>query len=401
MREFVSYVDAIGSDFQHENNTYLNSFINACNVVGISCTESSQTLSEKGFETFDVAIIDEVSKATPPELLIPLLLAEKAILVGDHRQLPPLFGEHLSTYSEYQQDALDSDPESASLLSDENFYRFESLVTNSLFKRHYEQADLKNKGALLTQYRMHREIMDVVNMFYDGKLESGWSQEEESRIKGHHAYVYSHRGTTPLISPEHHAYWIDSSELHGHPFFEVQDRSSKHNPLEAFLIAKIVKQIDDSYSSTECSAPVEIGIISFYMSQVRRIETELKKYHLKSVRCEVKTVDRFQGKEKEIIILSLVRHPQGRYDATYVKAYQRINVAVSRAQNLLLVVGAKDMYMKQNIDIEDMETGRIIKSSPVYAEIINTLSRRGCLLHADDIIAPDEIIPSFTQLRGE
>ena len=99
LREFVSHIDALGEDYSMENSEYLKDFINACNVVGISCTESSTTLTQAGFNTFDVAIIDEVSKATPPELLIPLLLAEKAILVGDHRQLPPLFGEHSVTYS--------------------------------------------------------------------------------------------------------------------------------------------------------------------------------------------------------------------------------------------------------------------------------------------------------------
>ncbi len=62
-----------------------------CNLVAISCNEREQTLTEAGLDGFDVVIIDEVSKATPLELLLPLMRARKAILVGDHRQLPPLF----------------------------------------------------------------------------------------------------------------------------------------------------------------------------------------------------------------------------------------------------------------------------------------------------------------------
>ena len=391
LREFVSHIDALGDDYSMENSEYLKDFINACNVVGISCTESSNTLTQAGFNTFDVAIIDEVSKATPPELLIPLLLAEKAILVGDHRQLPPLFGEHAVTYYDYIQDIDDDDQETKNLLSPSNYDRFEELVTNSLFKRHYEQADPANKGPLLKQYRMHREIMDVVNMFYDSKLEPGIPVEEEAHRKAHHAVIRSYQGGVSLVSPDHHAYWIDSSSLHGTPAYETQARgSSKYNRLEAVLIAKMVQQIDDSYRAAGVTEKVEIGIISFYAAQVREIRQEIaRKCKLTCVSCDVNTVDRFQGKEKPIVIVSLVRNVKAgkKYDATYVKAYQRINVAVSRAQNLLLLVGAKDMYIDQEIPMEDMETGKPSEPQYVYRNMIEKLNMRGCFITADDILS--------------
>lgn len=393
LREFVSHIDALGDDYSMENSEYLKDFINACNVVGISCTESSNTLTQAGFNTFDVAIIDEVSKATPPELLIPLLLAEKAILVGDHRQLPPLFGEHAVTYYDYIQDIDEDDQETKDLLSPGNYDRFEELVTNSLFKRHYEQADPANKGPLLKQYRMHREIMDVVNMFYDSKLEPGLSVEEEIHRKAHHAVIRSYQGGVSLVSPDHHAYWIDSSSLHGTPAYETQARgSSKYNRLEAVLIAKMVQQIDDSYRVAGVEKKVEIGIISFYAAQVREIRQEItKKCKLTCVSCDVNTVDRFQGKEKPIVIVSLVRNVKAgkKYDATYVKAYQRINVAVSRAQNLLLLVGAKDMYIDQEIPMEDMETGKPSEPQYVYRNMIEKLNMRGCFITADDLLSHD------------
>lgn len=391
LREFASHIDALGDDYSMENSEYLKDFINACNVVGVSCTESPYTLTQAGFNTFDVAIIDEVSKATPPELLIPLLLAEKAILVGDHRQLPPLFGEHAVTYQDYIQDIDDDDQETKELLSISNYEKFEELVTNSLFKRHYEQADPANKGPLLKQYRMHREIMDVVNLFYDSKLEAGIPVEEEIHRKAHHAIIRSYQGGVSLVSPEHHAYWIDSSSLHGRPAYEAQARgSSKYNKLEAVLIAKMVQQIDDSYRATGVKEKVEIGIISFYAAQVREIQQEIaKKCKLSCVSCDVNTVDRFQGKEKPIVIVSLVRNVKAgkKYDATYVKAYQRINVAVSRAQNLLLLVGAKDMYIDQEIPMEDMETGKPSEPQYVYANMIEKLNMRGCFITADDILS--------------
>lgn len=401
LREFVSHIDALGEDYSMENSEYLKDFINACNVVGISCTESSNTLTQAGFNTFDVAIIDEVSKATPPEILIPLLLAEKAILVGDHRQLPPLFGEHATTYYDYIQDIDEDDQETKALLSPANYERFEELVTNSLFKRHYEQADPANKGSLLMQYRMHREIMDVVNMFYDSKLDSGIPKNEEIHCKAHHAVIRSYQGGVSLVSPDHHAYWIDSSSLHGTPAYEAQARgSSKYNRLEAVLIARMVQQIDDSYRAAGITDKVEIGIISFYAAQVREIRHEIsKKCKLTCVSCDVNTVDRFQGKEKPIVIVSLVRNVKAgkKYDATYVKAYQRINVAVSRAQNLLLLVGAKDMYIDQEIPMEDMETGKPSEPQYVYRNMIEQLNMRGCFITADDILsheASEEVFES-------
>ena len=109
-------------DYQQEKDIYLKDFINGCNVVGVSCTENAKTLTENGFDDFDVVIIDEVSKATPPELLIPMLRGRKIVLVGDHRQLPPLFNEHEKTYlevAEQQEDMEDvlSCPDIAALQS--------------------------------------------------------------------------------------------------------------------------------------------------------------------------------------------------------------------------------------------------------------------------------------------
>ena len=83
----LSRNNAAEEDWQHLGADFLAS----CNVVAISCNENERTLDDAGQTSFDVAIIDEVSKATPLELLMPLMRARRAVLVGDHRQLPPLF----------------------------------------------------------------------------------------------------------------------------------------------------------------------------------------------------------------------------------------------------------------------------------------------------------------------
>ena len=85
----LSRNSAAEEDWQHLGADFLAS----CNVVAITCNENERTLDDAGQTSFDVAIIDEVSKATPLELLMPLMRARRAVLVGDHRQLPPLFQE--------------------------------------------------------------------------------------------------------------------------------------------------------------------------------------------------------------------------------------------------------------------------------------------------------------------
>lgn len=389
--DLIDYIGKLDDENQYklENDIYQAPFINACNVVGVSCTERTKTLTAKGFDKFDVVIIDEVSKATPPEMLIPLLLAEKAILVGDHRQLPPLFNEHYASYQELRQ-TIDYADENNDLITDENYARFEGLVTNSLFKRHYERASSENKGALLVQYRMHREIMNVVNSFYNGLLTSGWSITDEAREKKHFVNISNPRGSVSLITPAHHAYWVDSSAIHNRPVYEIQEGSSKVNQLEIALIVQLVQKIDDSYAKQGFER-IDVGVISFYGKQVQHLRENISKLHLKCVRCDVNTVDRFQGKEKPIILVSLVRNvaPGKSYDASYVQAYQRMNVAFSRAQNLLIIVGAQAMYTQQDIIIENMENGEKLPPRKVYKDIIERLEMNGCRFTADEFLGPN------------
>ena len=123
---------------KYDKEYYQSIYINACNVVGISCTDNMRVLTDKGYNEFDVVIIDEVSKATPPELLIPLMKGRKAVLVGDHRQLPPLFNEHEKSYQEIIHSLDETEEEVRDLMTVDNFNRFKNMVTASLFKSYFE-----------------------------------------------------------------------------------------------------------------------------------------------------------------------------------------------------------------------------------------------------------------------
>ncbi|OUP72999.1 hypothetical protein B5F09_12090 [Erysipelatoclostridium sp. An173] len=387
-------------DYQQEKEIYLKDYINGCNVVGISCTENSKTLIENGFDNFDVLIIDEVSKATPPELLLPMLRARKTILVGDHRQLPPLFNEHEKSYYDLV-DEQEFDNSSLVELKREDFEKYKDLVTASLFERYFENADNSIKETLTYQYRMHSDIMQIINMFYDNSLIDG-NNSLKNPIK-EHGLTISSINNTPLITPNKHAYWIDSSSFAGHNVYESRrdGSTSAENRLEAEIIIEMLDKMEQEYLNKNIKIKVQVGVISFYYDQVILIRRLLKNKTFYTMNIDVNTVDRFQGKEKSIVFVSLVRNVKSHIhnNNSHIAAFQRINVAFSRAKELLVIIGAKDMYAEQPVLISNMNTGEE-KELMIYRHILEMLNSKGALFYSDDVL-PKTYIENIFNLRGE
>ena len=392
-------------------------------MVGISCTANPKILAEKDYTDFDVVIIDEVSKATPPELLIPLMKARKTVLVGDHRQLPPMFKENIGTYSEFVdevQSENDYDNDLKAIVTMENFTKYKNMVTASLFKEHFEKAPASLKASLLIQFRMHPDIMNVINRFYENKLECGipqnkWEVGKYTDENGRTAYGKAHDLKIPsvkktdFIVPKKHAYWIDSSKLPTGEDVEETHKgtsTSSCNYLEEDMAIELVKKIADTYKAqgypkidTDKSGgrrkeTISLGIISFYQMQVndirRKIKTLRKQVDLSALEIDVNTVDRFQGKEKQIIIVSLVRNKK--YDAgkglkvsEHVLSFERINVAFSRAQNMLIILGAKNFYKAIEVKLPVMNSVGT-RSAYVYHNIMQDLQGKGCFFDSSVLI---------------
>ena len=385
-------------DISYENEYFKDTYINSCNVVGMSCTENIKTLEDKGFHAFDVVIIDEVSKATPPELLMPMLRAKKVILVGDHRQLPPLFGEYEKSYKEIIDTIEDTDENKQvkNILTEKNFNKYENMVTSSIFKTYFEQAPKEIKHSLLTQFRMHSDIMAIINRFYENRLNAGVPKDKEDEVKAHQLEIKRTNGLS-FIKRDRHAYWIDSSEIklsqnQRKPIYEstTQTSTSIHNVLEAYIVIELLKQIASEYKKLNLEKKVQVGVISLYQLQVNKIRAMLKnerrKFDFSAINIDINTVDRFQGKEKEIVIVSLVRNPQtGKSKSKHITAFERVNVAFSRAQNALIIVGAKNMYEKLDVELPNMDKKGITKRK-VYKEILEYLYRNACVFESDTVI---------------
>lgn len=379
-----------------------------CNVVAVTCNESRKTLSEAGHHSFDVAIIDEVSKATPPELLMAMSMARAIVLVGDHRQLPPVFKEGGSAQElleEMEEQAAEGDEQEREevALTAENIKRYEHLVSASLFKQHFEDAAPSLKAFLLTQYRMHPQIMDVVNKFYENRLTCGLADPDgllpttPKRDVRLHGLELNGPGGVSYLSTDQHVLWVDSSQTpSGEQALESASISGgKSNHAEAALIVKMLRDIDNACSAQghgkDKAAMKDVGVVSFYNLQVRIIRDLIAKVTrggqaFKAIKVEVNTADNYQGKEKPIILVSLVRNPPHRLSARANTArFERINVAFSRAQELLVIVGAADKFRNYPVNLPNLDRpGKTVKH--VYGQILDEISLGGGFLHPLQVV---------------
>ena len=246
-----------------------------------------------GQRQFDLAVIDEAAQSTEPVCWLPLLRARCLILAGDHCQLPPTI---LSQ-------------EAAKL-------GFNISLMERLVSLH---------GPLVTrrlkvQYRMHEAIMNFSSQqFYDADLEA-------------HDSVRSHLlcelpGVTANLLTQTPVQFIDTAGA-GYDEQPEPDGKSRLNPQEAELAARKVKGLLDAGVAAEA-----IAVIAPYAAQVRLLREKLSIPGL-----EIDSVDGFQGREKEAVILSLVRsNAEG--EVGFLADIRRINVAMTRARCKLLVIG--------------------------------------------------------------
>lgn len=242
---------------------------------------------------FDLVVLDEASQATEPLSWIPLLQAKKAVLAGDPMQLPP------TLYSE----------EAA-----------QAGLAFTLFERLMPELPESMKTLLRVQYRMHEAIMRFPSSeFYEDKLIA------DKSVRAH--LISDLRGVrkTALTSEPFH--FIDTA---GTGFFESWDEllESRENAEEAALAVKILRELLEAGLP-----PARVAVITPYVAQVRRLKSLIREAEV-----EVGTVDGFQGREKEAVIVSLVRSNESG-EVGFLQDARRLNVALTRARRLLVVIG--------------------------------------------------------------
>lgn len=358
------WLDLLEDTNDHDLDEIRKLYIKHANVIGTTCVASARKDFIDNYPVFDVVIIDEVSKATPPELLLPMLKGKKIILVGDHHQLPPLLGN----------DTLEETLE-AMIKENSGFEEkreLEKLLEESLFERLYRNLPDTNKTMLAIQYRMHEDIMETISPFYkfdNDQLQCGLEDSDRER---------DHFLESASVKRNNHLMWLD---LPNEPaYFEERMSGGKslYNPAELQEISRLLVELNGAVADAKEAGRIgadevkTIGVISFYGEQVKRlqrmIDQELRLPHL-TIRTG--TVDRFQGSEMEIILLSMVRNNKNNHgDIGFAKDYRRLNVSLSRAKQLLVMIGSSEMFTKR---AKKEETKRM------YQHVLNTVEKKNGL----------------------
>ncbi|ASJ08392.1 AAA family ATPase [Thermococcus siculi] len=270
--------------------------IREANVV--LTTNASASLEVIDYAEYDVAVIDEATQATIPSVLVPINRAKRFVLAGDHRQLPPTI---LSGKAKELSKTL-----------------FEGLI-----ERYPEKSEM-----LTVQYRMNERLMEFPSReFYDGKIEAHESVRNITLADLGVREPELGDFWNTVLKPENVLVFIDTSKREDR--FERQRRGSdsRENPLEAKLVAEAVEKLMKIGVKPEW-----IGIITPYDDQRDLISSMVGED------IEVKTVDGYQGREKEAIILSFVRSNE-RGELGFLKDLRRLNVSLTRAKRKLIAVG--------------------------------------------------------------
>ncbi|NXD75034.1 SETX helicase, partial [Halcyon senegalensis] len=301
----------------------------------ICCTLSASggcllesTFLRKGVDPFSCVIVDEAGQSCEVETLIPLIhRCNKLVLVGDPRQLPPTVKSVKAQEYGYDQ----------SLMA--RLHRhLEEQVQATVFRS-------LPVVQLTVQYRMHPDICLFPSNYVYGRTLKTDKATEENRC---------------------------SSEWPFQPYLifdvgdgrEERDNDSFSNPQEVKLVMELIRTIKEKRKDLGLR---RIGIITPYSAQKKKIQEQLDKVFRNNSPGEVDTVDAFQGREKDCIIVTCVRANTTKGSIGFLASLQRLNVTITRARFSLFILGRLKTLMENkdwNELIQDAhKRGAIIETS--------------------------------------
>ncbi len=308
-------INALHEQIRKLERLAIENLIHSAEVVcATNATTGSELLSDI---KFDVAVIDEATQSMEPSCLIPMTRAEKWVLAGDHKQLPP------------------------TVMSKEA-----AKLNHTVFERWMDAYGAEFSSLLIVQYRMNEKIMAFSNRaFYSGRLKAS------PKVKRHHIGMlsgfrmpdYYNEIEQHILDPEIPVVFIDVRDGIEN---QLSGSFSYFNKLEAAAVVQAA-----SCLMSARLFPNDIGVISPYDQQVSLIRDLLE-----GTEIEVKTVDGFQGREKEVVIISLVR-ANSNGNLGFLSDYRRLNVAVTRARRKLVIIGNCDT----------------LANDPVYEKLLDAL----------------------------
>ncbi|KAG8082955.1 hypothetical protein GUJ93_ZPchr0014g47069 [Zizania palustris] len=291
-------------------------------VVGVTCLGIYHPLL--AHKKFDTCIMDEAGQITLPVSLGPLMFAKKFVLVGDHYQLPPLVKS-----SEARENGMGI----------------------SLFWR-LSEAHPQAISALRCQYRMSSGIMKLSNsLIYGDRLSCGSLEIANAKLK-FSGREPVHLKLKEILNPDMAVIFANTDQV---PALEAKENKTVNNPTEAYIVSWITKEL-----LKRGIAQDDIGIITPYNAQVNLIQQHV------DASVEVHTIDKYQGRDKECIIVSFVRSSGNSRasGSSLLGDWHRINVVLTRAKKKLIMVGS----------------AVTLSTIPLLRLLVETVAERGGLL---------------------
>ncbi|KAJ8097793.1 DNA replication factor Dna2-domain-containing protein [Lipomyces tetrasporus] len=301
-----------------DNFDDLRRFYYGSQIVATTCLGINNLIFQK--RRFDYCIVDEASQITLPICIGPLRFADKFVLVGDHYQLSPLVRN-----KEAKAEGLDI----------------------SLFKL-LSEAHPSAVATLEHQYRMCEEVMTLSNvLIYNGRLKCGTPEVAVRklpvpRLQQGLDEIHSGGGgncksercwIADLLNEQTKVVFVDTDRV---PAKETKKGDRIQNDIEAGLVTQFTESL------VMCGVPQDsIGIISVYRAQLKLLANRLQKYP----NLEMQTVDKFQGRDKECVIISLVRANDELMVGDLLTDWRRLNVTFTRARSKLVIFGSKKTLM--------------------------------------------------------
>ena len=253
---------------------------------------------------FDLCIVDEASKATATEVLVPIARSHRWILVGDPKQLPP-FRDEVSRDSDFL----------------EKYELTQEDIRETLFDRMLRTLPDGCCKMLTIQHRMVAPIGNLISeCFYEGKLKSARTDVDKDLTK---------------VLPQP-VCWLTTTKL---PNCGEQSASSSfNNACEVQVIVQFLKQLNQMAVETE--KKYSVAVLTGYAAQLkllnRHLDSEVNNWQALTVECN--TVDAFQGREADIAVYSVTRSNQ-EGKVGFLRDAERLNVALSRGKVGLVIVG--------------------------------------------------------------
>lgn len=270
---------------------------------------ASTVLSSSSFLTkdldFDYVIMDEASQVPVYLALIPLMKTTKFILIGDNKQLQPIQNNNSS-------------------------YTLNKSIFNLLIDKYPN-----NYTFLNIQYRMNQEISDIAsNLYYDGRLLTGENNKNQKiDLKNHKSFLLDEEAITV----------IDTSNVN---YNETSVSGGCCNKYESDIILNLVHHLKCNNIPLD-----EIGIITPYKKQKFFIQNVLR---TKGFVVECDTIYRFQGREKDVIIVSFCKSSNKsltKFQQNFLADENQLNVSITRSRKKLILIGDFDMIgMAYNIN---------------------------------------------------